>query len=171
MRVAGERSEGVTESRWAWPEAWDPPILDSPIYQDRHPTRYVWRPDVESWARWLVDEFPEEVWCNTYYEHPGSGVIGVPGRGFEIASIDDDTVWYIMHTSIDVWDYQGRNYAIDPSLGQWIFRILMDYPYPPDIRWIIWRTRQYGAWNDWQGEPFGWDDFTWHYDHIHVTYW
>ena len=163
----------MTETTWAWPAAFDAPILDSPIYQDRHPTRYIWRPDVEEWARWLVDKFDEVVWCNTYREHPGSGLIGVPGRGFEVASVDEDgTVWYIMNTSFDVWDYQGRNHALGLTVGWQIFRILMDYPYPPDIRWIIWQERQYGAWNDWEGEPFGvGDPFMAHNDHIHVTYW
>ena len=158
----------MAESTWAWPEAWDLPIPYSENYVDRHPTRYVWRPDVESWARYLVDAFPWRVWCNTYYEHPGSGIVGVPGRGFEVASIDDDgTVWYIMNTSVDVWDYRGRGYPIDPTIGWQIFDILMNYPYPPDIRWIIWQATQYGAWNNWQEEPFGLDDFTWHFDQLY----
>jgi hypothetical protein len=165
-----ERSEAMSNGNWSWPEASDDPIHDSWIYQLRHPTRYEWRPDVEEWARWLVDNF--NVWCNTYYEHPGSGVIGVAGRGFEVASVDEDgTEWYIMNTSFDVWGPLGRNDPIGSTVGGQIFGILMNYPYPPDIRWIIWEGWQYGAWNDWEGEPFGWDDFTWHYDHIHVTYW
>jgi hypothetical protein len=120
-----------------------------------------------------VDTFDGVVWCNTYYEHPGSGLIGVPGRGFEVASIDDDgTEWYIMNTSFDVWDYQGRNHAIGLTVGWQIFNILMEYGPAPYIRWIIWQGTQYGAWNNWEGEffaPIG--SFMGHGDHIHVTYW
>lgn len=149
---------------WSWPEAWDEPIPDSWIYQARHPTRYVWRPDVEVWARWLVDNF--NVWCNTYYEHPEE-------RGFEEASTDPDgTVWYIENTSLDVWGLPDRNNPLGLTVGWQIFRILMDDPSPPNIRWIIWQATQYGAWNSWDGEPFGGNDpFMQHYDHIHVTYW
>jgi hypothetical protein len=159
-----ERSESVAEEAFSWPEANDPPIDDSDIYQLRHPTRYFWRPDVESWARWLVTNF--NVWCNTYYEYP-------EGRGFEEASIGPDgTVWYIENTSLDVWGPDGRNDPLGLTVGWQIFRILMDYPDPPDIRWIIWQATQYGAWNNWEGEPFGDDDpFMQHFDHIHVTYW
>ncbi len=165
-------TETVAASTFSWPEAWDVPIHDSWIYQERHPTRYVWRPDVESWARWIVEKFDGLVWCNTYYEHPGSGLIGVPGRGFEVASTDaDGTVWYIMNTSFDVWGYQGRNDPIDPTVGQQIFEILLNDTSEPNINWMIWYGYQYGAWNGWWGEPYGSDPFTWHYDHIHVTYW
>ena len=170
----------MAESTWAWPEAWDPPYPYSPNYVDRHPTRYVWRPDVESWARYLVDTYytrESSVWCNTYHEHPGSGIIGwdgleLPGRGFEVASYaEDGSPWYIMNTSIDVWDYQGRGWDIDETIGWEIFWLLRNDQGLPNIRWIIWQGYQYGAWNNWQGEPFGFDWFTWHYDHIHVTYW
>ncbi len=152
---------GAQRKAWSWPAANDPPIV-SPIYQLRHPTRYVWRPDVEKIARKLVDTF--NVSCNTYHEHP-------EGRGFEVASTDPDgKVWRIENTSLDVWGPQGRNDPIGSTVGQQIFELLLNDPNKPDINWIIWQATQYGAWNSWQGEPFGTNPFTWHYDHIHVTY-
>lgn len=151
---------GVREAR-PWPVANDPPVA-SPVYQLRHPTRYVWRPDVEKIARRLIDTF--NVWCNTYYEHP-------EGRGFEVASTGPDgKVWRIENTSLDVWGPQGRNDPVGSTVGQQIFELLLNDPEKPDIRWIIWQARQYGAWNGWQGEPFGTNPFSWHNDHIHVTY-
>ena len=71
----------MAEVAFQWPEANDDAIPNSPIYQLRHPTRYVWRPDCEAWARWLVNTF--NVWCNTYYEHP-------EGWSFNLASTDPD---------------------------------------------------------------------------------
>ena len=154
----------TTVSTWSWPEAWDEPWPGSEIYQERHPTRYVWRPDVEKQARWLVDTF--NVSCNSYYEHP-------EGRGFEVASTDPDgTVWYIMNTSFDVWGPAGRNDPIGSTVGWQIFNLLMNDPNPPNVRWIIWQRNQYGEWNGWQGEPFEpGNEFMAHEDHIHVTYW
>jgi hypothetical protein len=152
----------MAEEVWSWPVAGDPPIPDSFIYQERHPTRYFWRPNVEEWARWLVNHF--NVWCNTYYEHP-------EGYGFNEASTDPDgTVWYNENTSMDVWGPQGRNDPLGLTVGQQIFDILFNYQDPPNINWIIWQATIYGAWNGWAGEPFGSDNFTWHMDHIHVTY-
>jgi len=120
----------------------------------------VWRPDVEEWARYLVDKFDGVVWCNTYYDHP-------EGRGFEVW----DGAWYIMNTSFDVWGYQGRNHPLGLTVGWQIFNMLMEYPYPPNIHWIIWQETQYGWWNNWEGEPFGvGDPLMAHNDHIHVTY-
>lgn len=176
QQTAAETVQTVAETvqtvapTWSWPEAWDDPIPDSGSYWLRHPTRYVWRPDVEAWARWLVDNY--NVWCNSYYEHPGSGQTGVPGRGFEVASTDDDgTVWYIENTSLDVWGLPDRGNPLGLTVGWQIFRYLMDYPDPPNIRWIIWQETQYGAWNGWQGEPFGvGDPIMAHWDHIHVTF-
>ena len=151
----------MTETTWAWPEAWDDPIFDSPVYQDRHPTRYVWRPDVEEWARYLVDKFDGVVWCNTYYDHP-------EGRGFEVW----DGAWYIMNTSFDVWGPGGRNDPLGSTVGWQIFGLLMNDPNPPNIHWIIYFGQQYGAWNNWEGEWFADPgDFMYHGDHIHVTYW
>ena len=158
----------MAQSTWwynqPWADVWAEPDPLSAIYQVRCPTRYEWRADIEEWPRWLVDNF--NVSCNTYYNHPEH-------RGFEVASTDDDgTNWYIMNTSFDVWGPQGRNDPLGSTVGWQIFRQLMDYPAPPNIRWIIYFGQQYGAWNNWEGEFFAAPDtFMYHGDHIHVTYW
>lgn len=135
-----------TPTSWSWPIANDPPTSGS--YVDRHPIRYTWRPDVEKIARHLVDTY--SVWCNTYYDHP---------EGF-----------WRTEDSIDTWGPGGRGDPIDPGLGITIFNELFNDPGLPNIEWIIHRATIYGAWNGWSGEPFGTDDFTYHYDHVHVTY-
>lgn len=141
---------------FTWPDAQDDPVDGG--YQDRHPTRYNWRPDVEEWARYLVQNY--NVWCNTYYEHP-------EGWGFQ----DRGDGWYTQNTSIDVWGPGGRNDPIDMSLGDEIFKLLFNYEGAPNIDWIIWRRYIYMASNNWQGEYFGDGSiFTNHEDHIHVTY-
>ena len=161
-----------TPSAWSWydqpwADAWAEPDPQSDIYQSRCPTRYEWRPDIEAWPRWLVDNF--NVSCNTYYNHPEEGV----HTGFEVASTDPDGKdWYIMNTSFDVWGPTGRNEPLGSTVGWQIFRLLMDDPNPPNIRWIIYIGRQYGAWNNWEGEFFAAPGtFMYHGDHIHVTYW
>jgi hypothetical protein len=145
-----------------WPVANDDPIPGSWNYQERHPTRYFWRPDVEEWAAYLVDNY--SVWCNTYWEHP-------EGWGWEIASVDPDgTTWYNENTSLDVWGPAGRNDYLDPNVGDTIFNLLFHYKGKPDINWIIYKRVLYSAANGWNGIGFGTDDFSWHDDHIHVTY-
>lgn len=127
-----------------WPEANDPPVAG--YYQDRHPTRYTWREDVESWARYLVDNY--DCWVNTYYDHPEG--------------------YWRTETSIDVWGPAGRNDPLAVALGDEIWSLLFYYEGKPDIDWIIWRAQ---IWTRGGGfQPFGTDDFSWHYDHIHVTY-
>ena len=157
-------AEVATWYDYWWADAWVYPDPESSIYQLRHPTRYEWRPDIEEWPQWLVDNF--NVTCNTYYEHP-------EGRGWEVASYaPDGTEWYIMNTSFDVWGPAGRNDPLGSTVGWQIFSILMNYQPPPDIRWIIYFGQQYGAWNNWLGEWFADPgDFMYHGDHIHVTYW
>jgi len=162
----------VAESTWSWYEqpwadAWVEPDPNSAIFKDRFPTRYVWRPDVEKLARWLVDNF--NVSCNSYHENP----IAMGFAGDPVASTDPDgRVWYIENTSLNVWGPQGRFDPIDPTVGQQVFNVLFNDPNPPNIRFIIWQGTQYGAWNNWEGEWFGeGDPFRSHNDHIHVTYW
>lgn len=147
----------TNENGWLWGELpktkWDWPIADdepwaSGDYQQRHPTRYTWRDDVEEWARFLVNNY--DVWCNTYYDHPEG--------------------YWRTETSIDVWGPAGRNDPIDSSIGDEIFSLLFSDSGKPDIEWIIFKRTIYGAWNGWNGEPFGTDDFTWHDNHIHITY-
>ncbi len=148
-----------TPDRWDW-WTWDgnnylePGQLGTGSYADIHPTRYddVWRSDIEAWARYLVDNY--HVWCNTYVDHPPE--VEAPGN--------------YDHVSFDVWDRAGRGWAVDPAIGQQIFNELFYYKGEPNIDWIIWQQTIYGEWNRWAGESFGHDPFTWHNDHIHVTY-
>lgn len=141
-----------------WPEAKDTPDPSSYNYTRRNPTRYSWaeggRGDVEAWAHYLISNF--DVSVNTYHHHPEEVWIN---RGISRE-----------YDSLDVWGPGGRGYALDADLGDEIFGVLFNDPDPPDIEWIIYKGVMYGAWNGWEGEPFGSDDFSWHYDHIHVTY-
>lgn len=138
---------GETSQAWQWPEANADPWPSSWSYQDRHPTRYTWREDVEKWARYLVDTY--DVWVNTYYDHPEG--------------------YWRTETSIDVWGPEGRNDFLPWNLGDKIWRELFNDPGKPDIDWMIYRreiwTRASGVW-----APWGSDDFTWHDDHVHCTF-
>lgn len=138
-------SEPEQPDVWEWPVADDQP-LGIGSYQDRHPTRYTWRADVEQWARYLVDNY--NVWCNTYYDHPEG--------------------YWRTEDSIDVWGPQGRNDPIDPAVGQQVFDLLFNDPGQPDIDWIIWQRWIWTRAGGWA--PFGSEPFTWHDDHIHITY-
>lgn len=140
---------------WEWPEANEAPIPGSAWYAERCPTRYAWRPDVEAWARWLVENY--SVWVNTYHNHPEDVFL----RAGESRMMD----------SYDVWGPSGRGDPLDPALGDELFGIIFNDPNPPNIEWIIYKRRMYGAWNSWYGEPFGDGSvFMNHDDHIHVTY-
>jgi hypothetical protein len=135
-------AEPIRQGRW--PVANDPPT--SGDYVARHPTRYTWRTDVEEWARYLVDNY--DVWVNTYHDHP---------EGYARD-----------HDSLDVWGPVGRGDYLDSTLGDEIFDLLFNYVGKPDIDWCIykrWIWTRSGGW-----ERFGNDDFTFHDDHIHVTY-
>jgi len=153
----GGRVEPLTSWDW-W--TWDGNNYFQPFqfgdgsYADAHPTRYddVWRSDIEEWARYLVDHY--HVWCNTYVDHPPE----------EEAAGDYD------HVSFDVWHRSGRGSAVDPAVGQQIFNELFYYEGEPNIDWIIWQQTIYYEGNWKYGVPFGDDPFTWHNDHIHVTY-
>jgi predicted chitinase len=149
-------SEPVTESvneaaRWSWPWANVPPRA-SGSYQDRHPTRYTWRPEVEKWARYLVNNY--DCWVNTYYDHPEH--------------------YWRTDDSIDVWGPKGRNHPLNPNLGDRIRNLLFHDKGKPDIDWIIykrqWWTHRSGVWRDYPPPGVASNSFTWHNDHIHVTY-
>lgn len=127
------------------------PVPDSPIYQQRHPTRYVWREDVEELIRKLYRKFggPDQIHINTYVCHPEG--------------------WCRDTTSFDVWGPEGRNDPIGRDLGQRVMDLVFEDPNPPWIDWCIWRrrmwTRAKGIW-----EPFGTDPFSFHDDHPHFTF-
>jgi len=117
-------------------------------YQDRHPTRYQWREDVEAQIRRIYARFPS-VQINTYVDHP---------EGF---GRDED--------SFDVWGPGGRNDPIGFDLGQRVFDFVFTDPNPPLIEWCIWRR---AMWERRTGhfEPFGNNPFTFHDDHSHFTF-
>lgn len=150
----------VQPVRWSWPVADAPPKPSSAWYSERHPTRYFWRPDVESWARWLVDNYG--VWCNTYYEHPEEW-------GFRPSQADPD--WLVQHTSLDVWAKAGRGYAIDKVLGDTIHARIFNDPGLPNIDWIIWQGWMWTAAGGWEWFSNDTSDADMgHWRHIHVTY-
>src|SRR5215212_5364286 len=125
-----------------------PVQADSRIYQDRHPTRYEWRGDVEDQIRRIYARFPD-VHINTYVDHP---------EGF---GRDRD--------SFDVWGPGGRNDPVGRDRGQRVFDFVFNDPNPPLIEWCIWRR---GMWTRASGitQPFGVDPFTFHDDHCHFTF-
>jgi GH25 family lysozyme M1 (1,4-beta-N-acetylmuramidase) len=117
-------------------------------YQDRHPTRYQWRDDVEAQIRRIYARFPS-VHINTYVDHP-EGL----GR-------DKD--------SFDVWGPGGRNDPIGFDLGQRVFDFVFTDPNPPLIEWCIWRRAIWERRTK-EFEPFGNNPFTFHDDHCHFTF-
>ena len=114
---------------------------------------------------------PTFVWCvyrqfgsdnikiNTYVQHPGD-------EGGRFAR---DT------TSFDVWGPGGRmgearqDFFLPPKLGRQIYDFLFEDPNPPDIDWIIYEREMWTHARR-RKQPFGFDAFTFHDDHIHVTY-
>jgi hypothetical protein len=86
------------------------------VEEDRYPTRYEWRADVEDQIRRIYDRFPE-VETNTYFDHP-------EGYGRNVASFD-------------VWGPGGRDDPIDLDLGQRVFDFVFNDPNPPLIEWCI----------------------------------
>jgi hypothetical protein len=140
------------------------PIPNSPSYQQRHPTRYQWRDDIERYIREIYRRFGGEgrrpdIHINTYVCHPEHRDPNIACR---------DTVSY------DIWGSEGRNDPIGFDRGQKIWRFLFDDPGEPLIAWIIWNRRIWirgisggpgpGGFRD-----FGTDSFTWHEDYIHLT--
>lgn len=145
-----------------WPPYAPPKARILPVrpgtYEERHPTRYVWRtPDVKAYLYRLF-RFYREISINTYVEHPG--------REISPNAYGRDT------TSADIWGRAGRNDPIDPELGDAIRAYLLNDPDPPYVAWLIYKQRVYtpngrGGFNV---GPFGTDPFSWHRDHLHVTF-
>jgi hypothetical protein len=130
-------------------------------YIDVHPTRYQWREDVERLIRRVYRRFgSDNIKINTYVQHPGD-------EGGRFAR---DT------TSFDVWGPGGRqgeakqDFFLPPVLGEQIFDFLFEDPNPPDIDWIIYQRKIRVSSERYIPRPFGFDAFTFHDDHIHVTY-
>ena len=135
-----------------------PPKPASARYDERHPTRYQWREEIADLIREVYRRFgPDEIHINTYHEHPG--------REIAPNAFGRDT------TSFDVWDAKGRDHDLDPKLGSEIARWLYNKAGAPHIDWMIWDAQWWDnsfPVDDWR--PFGEDKFSWHKDHIHVTY-
>lgn len=125
------------------------PVVPGGTWLQQHPTRYTWRPYVRNYVDRLFT-FYKGISINTYVDHP---------TGYR-----RDT------TSLDVWDAKGRGYPLNPELGDAIFHYLLHDPTPPLVDWIIWKRRIYTRANGLRGVPFGNDPFSWHDDHIHVTF-
>jgi Transglycosylase SLT domain len=122
-------------------------------YQDRHPTRYEWRENVEAVIRRLYKRFGRAIHVNTYVQHPG----------------DENGRWARDTAAFDVWGKDGRNDFLPSALGDDVYDFLFTDPNEPDIDWIIYKRK---IWRraTWSSGPWGSDKFTWHDDHIHVTY-
>jgi hypothetical protein len=163
-RPKPDKPDKPTDKRWQFttlvpPDHRDlPPNPASGSYVERHPSRYRWREDIADLIREVYQQFgPEKIHINTYHEHPG--------REISPNAYGRDT------TSFDVWDVKGRGHPVDPKLGAEITDWLYRKDGAPFIDWIIW-DRQW--WdnsfpvNQWR--KFGTDPFSWHEDHIHVTY-
>jgi hypothetical protein len=135
-------------------------------YRDVHPTRYQWREDVERVIRRLYRRFgSDNIKINTYVQHPG----------------DQGGIFARDTTSFDVWGPGGRmaglengelgpNFFLPRVLGEQIFDFIFEDPNLPNIDWIIYQRRIRVASEGYIPRPFGFDDFTHHDDHIHVTY-
>jgi hypothetical protein len=138
------------------PEGFVPlaPSFDDPLdYVAMHPTRYEWREDVEGVLRRLYKQFGRAIHVNTYVEHPG----------------DEGGRWARDTAAFDVWGEEGRGSFLPSGLGAQVYRFLFDDLNPPDIDWIIYE-REIWTRETFSSRPFGFNDFTFHDDHIHVTY-
>lgn len=142
----------VVKRAWSWPQTIHRPgYLGDGSYVDLHPSRWdtVWRSDIEALARKMVDKYG--CTANTYWWHP-------PELGLD-------------SVSVDFWGKGGRGDWIPYEMGQAIFEEIFNDPNPPWIRYCIWQGTMYGAWNNWQGEPYGADEFSYHNDHPHFSFW
>jgi hypothetical protein len=170
--VGGEATdESSLQAIWLVPESFVPlkpkPGTFPPLrYIDVHPTRYQWRKDVARVIRRLYRQFgSDNIKINTYVQHPG----------------DEGGIFARDTTSFDVWGPGGRmagpekgelgpNFFLPPVLGEQIFDFLFEDPNPPDIDWIIYQREIRISSERYHSRPFGFDAFTFHDDHIHVTY-
>jgi hypothetical protein len=128
------------------------PITSSIIYQERHPTRYEWHPEVRTVIRRVYRKFggPSAIHINTYVCHP------------------EDWCWDTV--SFDVWGPLGRNDPIGFDLGQRVFDFVYDMPGDPYIEWCIWRRTIRSRINRYMPYPFGQNEFEYHDDHPHFSF-
>lgn len=121
-------------------------------YVKAHPTHHDWRPDTLALVLKYEAWWPDVYLC-TYYKHPP-----IFGRKWEFVSYD-------------VWDKQGRGYALDRTLGWRIVKAILADPTDPPIAWIIYDGQIWTPSAGWQ--PY--NDFdvasdAQHKYHIHVSH-
>jgi hypothetical protein len=127
-----------------------PVIARSPLYVERHPTRYRWRRKIQPLIRRLYREYPDLIHINTYVDHPEG--------------------YHRQLTSFDVWGLMGRGSPIIREVGDHIFNLIWNDPGEPYIDWIIWQRKIWVRAEGFWPRPFGNNPFEWHDDHVHVTF-
>jgi hypothetical protein len=151
--TSGESDEPVERPVTLVPANFVPRAPRPGNYVDRHPTRYEWRDNVAEVIHRLYKTFGPAIHVNTYHVHPG----------------DENGRWARDTAAFDVWGEGGRGVHLPSAIGDQVYDFLFTDPNPPDIDWIIYKQE---IWRraTWRKGPWGFDDFTWHNDHIHVTY-
>ena len=124
-------------------------------YVEQHPTHHDWREDVKALVDKVEAEF-DDIYINTYWNHPP-----IP----ENYDNRYDAV------SLDVWDSDGRGYALDWYLHDEVLNRLFYDPNPPNISWYL--SKGY-LWTPERGLE-KWPDYdiasdAQHNNHLHVTY-
>src|SRR5215203_2196312 len=133
-------------------------VIGSPNYVLDHPTRYRWQKHIEPLIRKLYRRMdgPLGIHINTYLWHPPYDPPDITRRY--------DTL------SFDVWGPRGRGDPIGYKKGQKAFDIIWNDPGLPWIEWIIWQRTIRWRGDDFTPRPFGSNPFSWHEDHVHVTF-
>jgi hypothetical protein len=140
------------------PDGWvDDPVYSGGNWLARHPTRYLWRPDIEELIWELYDKWPGLIHVNTYYDHP-------EGYGLQYTTGN----WQIMHSSFDVWNPGGRGVPLGIDVHREVQQFLFYKEGLPNINWQISEGEIWVAPGPWR---YFIDDGTGlHYDHVHTTY-
>lgn len=147
----------MSEQRPLAPKGFKPKAVKAGNYVDRHPTRYIWRKDIQALIRRIYEEFGwDNIHITTYVDHPASEFYEEYGGR--------DT------SSFDVWGPLGRGDPLPKALGDKIFNFVYSDPKPPWIDWVIWRRVIRMREEGFVARPFGEDPFSWHDDHIHITF-
>ncbi len=139
------------------PKGFKPKPVRPGNYVDRHPTRYTWRKDIQELIRRIYEEFGwDALHITTYVDHPASEFYPEAG-GRDTASLD-------------IWGPGGRRDPLPKALGDKIYKFIYNDSKPPWIDWIIWRRVMRSRASGFVDTPFGTDEFSWHDDHIHITF-
>ena len=127
-------------------------------YVEAHPTQFNFHPILQEMvdryeAMFSSPETGRDIFICTYWEHP-------PIFGNQY----DDV-------SFDVWDSDGRGYALDSVLGDEVWQVIYNDPEGLQIEWIIykgWMWTRTGGWEVYDPPEDGSDPG--HWKHIHVSY-